>query len=230
MPENSNQPILKLEDVFKIYKYGELENVILQGISFEIPHNSMVSVIGPSGSGKSTLLNILGLLDVPDKGKMFLEGQDISKLSFNDLAEIRGKKIGFVFQQFNLIQHLSALENITMPMTFQGKPEPDAIKKAKGLLELVGLSGKENSRPNQLSGGEQQRVAIARSLANDPEIILADEPTGNLDSRTGQAIMETLANLNQKEGKTVIVVTHDSNISAYCQKSIILRDGKIVNI
>ena len=159
---------------------------------------------------------------------MFLDGQDTSKLSFDDLANIRGKRIGFVFQQFNLVQHLSALENITMPMIFQRKSEAEAIEKGKQLLDLVNLKGKENSRPGQLSGGEQQRVAIARALANDPEIILADEPTGNLDSRNGQAIMELLANLNKKEQKTVVVITHDSNIAAYCDNTIIIRDGEIV--
>ncbi|MDD5221138.1 MAG: ABC transporter ATP-binding protein [Candidatus Pacebacteria bacterium] len=222
------QPIIKLEDVFKIYKHGDVETAVLQGVNLDVFENTITSIIGPSGSGKSTLLNILGLLDVPDKGKMFLEGQDTSKLSFDDLADIRGKRIGFVFQQFNLVQHLSALENITMPMIFQKKNEGEAIEKGRQLLELVNLRGKENSRPGQLSGGEQQRVAIARALANDPEIILADEPTGNLDSRNGQAIMELLANLNKKEQKTVVVITHDSNIAAYCDSTIIIKDGKIV--
>jgi putative ABC transport system ATP-binding protein len=227
--EKQTQPIIRLENVFKIYTYGDVETIVLQGVTLDIFKDTMTSIIGPSGSGKSTLLNILGFLDLPDKGRMFLEGQDTSKLSFGDLADIRGKRIGFVFQQFNLIQHLSALENITMPMIFQGMKDSDAATKAKELLALVGLQGKENSRPGQLSGGEQQRVAIARSLANDPEIILADEPTGNLDSRNGQMIMELLANLNKKEGKTIIVITHDSNIAAYCDKTIVIRDGKIVN-
>jgi len=228
MESAQSQPIIKLENVFKIYKYGSVENVILQGISLEVNHSSMISIVGPSGSGKSTLLNILGLLDSPDKGNMYLEGQDVSRFSFNDLAEIRGKKIGFVFQQFNLIQHLNALENITMPMIFQGVSDEEAKKRGRSLLELVDLQVKENSRPSQLSGGEQQRVAIARALANNPEIILADEPTGNLDSKTGRVIMETLTNLNKNEGKTIIVITHDANIAAYCQKSIILKDGQIV--
>jgi len=224
-----NQPILRLEDVWKTYHIGEVETKALQGISLEINRGSFVSIVGPSGSGKSTLLNIMGLLDFPDEGKVFIEGKDISTLSLNEIAQIRGEKLGFVFQQFNLIQHLSALENVILPMIFQGVKENEAKERAKKLLALVELEEKINRKPFQLSGGEQQRVAIARALINNPAIILADEPTGNLDSKTGKMIMEIFKKLHKEENRTIVVVTHDSYIASYGEQKILIQDGKIAN-
>lgn len=220
--------ILKLENVYKTYHIGEVETRALRGISLEIYQGSFLSIVGPSGSGKSTLLNIMGLLDFPDKGKVFIEGKDVTTLSFNEMATIRGKYIGFVFQQFNLIQHLTALENVVLPMLFQNVGELEARKRAKNLLEMVGLKERIDRHPYQLSGGEQQRVAIARALANNPAIILADEPTGNLDSKTGKMIMEIFKRLHQDKNRTIIVVTHDSYIASYGDQKILIQDGQIV--
>jgi putative ABC transport system ATP-binding protein len=223
------EAVIKLENVWKSYKTGFLETKALAGINLEILRGSFVSIIGPSGSGKSTLLNIMGLLDLPDKGRVFIDNKDVSLFSLNKLAEIRGKKIGFVFQQFNLIEHLNALENVSLPMIFQGIEEREAKKRARSLLEAVNLKDKDLRKPSQLSGGEQQRVAIARALANNPEIILADEPTGNLDSKTGKMVMEVFKNLYQREKKTIIIVTHDPYIASYSRQKIFLKDGKIIS-
>lgn len=221
--------LIKLDNVWKIYQLGKVELTVLRGISLEIAPGSFVSILGPSGSGKSTLLNMIGVLDIPTKGKVFLAGQDISQLSEDELAQIRGKKVGFIFQQFNLLPNLSALENIMMPMLFQSVPQEKRKERAEFLLESVGLKERLEHRPSELSGGEQQRIAIARSLANDPEIVIADEPTGNLDSKTGEKVMEVLVNLHIKEGKTIIVVTHDPNIADYSEKVISIKDGQIVS-
>ncbi|HDZ54367.1 MAG TPA: ABC transporter ATP-binding protein [Candidatus Nealsonbacteria bacterium] len=221
--------LIKLENVWKIYQLGKVELTVLRGISLEIAPGSFVSILGPSGSGKSTLLNMIGVLDIPTKGKVFLAGQDISQLSEDELAQIRGKKVGFIFQQFNLLPNLSALENVMMPMLFQGVSQEKRKERAEFLLESVGLKERLEHRPSELSGGEQQRIAIARSLANDPEIVIADEPTGNLDSKTGEKVMEVLVNLHIKEGKTIIVVTHDPNIADYSEKVISIKDGQIVS-
>ena len=223
------EALLKLENVWKKYKlakYGEL--VILKKINIEISLGSFVTIMGPSGSGKSTLMYLLGLLDIPSEGKVYLEGNDISKFSEDELAEIRGKKIGFIFQQFNLLQNLTALENVMLPMIFQGVPEKKRIEQAKTLLDSVDLEHRVDHRPTEMSGGEQQRIAIARSLVNDPEIIIADEPTGNLDSTTGKIVMEILTKLHKEQKKTIIVVTHDPNIASYSQNIIHIQDGEIV--
>ncbi len=222
-------PLIKLENVWKIYQLGKVELAVLRGINLEITPGSFVSILGPSGSGKSTLLNMIGVLDIPTKGKVFLAGQDISQLSEDELAEIRGKKIGFIFQQFNLLQNLSALENVMLPMLFQGVSQEKRKEKAEFLLESVGLKKRLKHRPSELSGGEQQRIAIARSLANNPEVVIADEPTGNLDSKTGEKVMEVLVNLHIKEGKTIIVVTHDSHIADYSEKIISVKDGQVIS-
>lgn len=222
-------PLIKLENVWKIYQLGKVELTVLKGISLEINRGSFVSILGPSGSGKSTLLNIIGILDFPTKGKIFLEGEDISQFSEDELAKIRGKKIGFVFQQFNLLPHLNSLENVMIPMLFQGVFEKERKKKAGFLLASVGLKERALHRPSELSGGEQQRVAIARSLANNPEIVIADEPTGNLDSATGKKIMEILINLHKKDGKTIIVVTHDPNIADYSEQIVNMKDGQLLS-
>jgi len=187
-----------------------------------------VAITGSSGSGKSTCMNLVGCLDVPSKGKIFLEDKDISSLSRSNLAEIRGKKIGFIFQQFNLFPTLNALENVMLPAEFQDENGNDIKKRAKELLEMVGLGDRIHHRPTELSGGQAQRVAIARALANDPEIILADEPTGNLDSKTGEYIMNFLSKLNKEEGKTVIMVTHDLGLIKFAKRVIKLKDGQIM--
>lgn len=223
------KPIIKLENVWKIYQLGETEFPVLKEINLEITPGSFVVILGPSGSGKSTLLNMIGCLDLPTRGKVFLDGNDISKMSEDELAKIRGSKIGFVFQQFHLLQNLTALENVMIPMIFQGKSESERIERAKFLLTALGLEERIGHRPVELSGGEQQRIAIARALANNPEIIVADEPTGNLDSTTGKKIMEILVNLHRKEGKTIVVVTHDPTIANYSSQIVHLKDGQIVS-
>jgi putative ABC transport system ATP-binding protein len=220
--------IIKLENVWKVYYLGKVEVWALRGIDLEIKKGTFLSIIGPSGSGKSPLLNIIGCLDFPTRGKVFLEGEDIQKLSSDELSRIRGKKIGFIFQQFNLLSNLTAIENVALPMIFQGVSERERLKRAKELLESVGLKERIFHRPQELSGGEQQRVAIARALSNDPEIIIADEPTGNLDSKTGKQIMEVLKSLHQKQKRTILVVTHDPQIASYSEEILRIRDGKIV--
>ncbi|MEA3344121.1 MAG: ABC transporter ATP-binding protein [Patescibacteria group bacterium] len=224
MPE----PLIKLENIWKIYKLGKLDLAVLKEINLAINPGSFITITGPSGSGKSTLMYMIGCLDVPTKGKVFLDGKDVSKFSENQLAEIRGKKIGFVFQQFNLLSSLSAVENVAIPMVFQGIPEPERKEKAKKLLLSLDLKERLSHRPSELSGGERQRVAIARALVNDPEIIIADEPTGNLDSLAGKMIMEVLADLHRKQGKTIVVVTHDSKIADYSKQIVNIEDGEII--
>lgn len=220
--------IIKLENVWKIYQLDKVEVFALRGIDLEISPGGFVSIMGPSGSGKSTLLNMIGCLDVPTKGKVFLKGKDVAQLSESELALLRGKTIGFVFQEFNILPNLNALENVTLPMIFQGVSLAEREERAKELLTTVGLGGRIFHLPTELSGGERQRVAIARAFANDPELVIADEPTGNLDSITGKKIMEILATFHQKQGKTIVVVTHDPNIANYSQKIINIRDGQLV--
>jgi len=219
--------LIKLENVWKIYQLGKIELTVLREVSLEIAPGSFVIIMGPSGSGKSTLLHIISCLDTPTLGKVFLEDKDVSKLSENELAQIRGQKFGFVFQQFNLLPNLNSLENVMIPMVFQGIPESKRRERAELLLSSVGLKERLSHRPSELSGGEQQRVAIARALANDPEIIVADEPTGNIDSKTGKQIMEILISLHKKEKKTIIVVTHDPHIAGYSKQIINIKDGQI---
>lgn len=223
----AKKPIIRLKNVTKTYRMGNVDVNAVRGVSLDISQGEFVAVTGPSGSGKSTLMNMIGCLDYPTKGNIYLDGQDISTLEESDLAQIRGKKIGFVFQTFNLIPILSAAENVSLPMIFQGVPKEKRMKRAVELLTIVGLKERIHHKPNELSGGEMQRVAIARSLANDPEVILADEPTGNLDSANGKIIMETLRNLNKKEKKTIIIVTHDQNLMKYAKRIIKIRDGQI---
>lgn len=223
-----SQPLIKLENVWKTYKLGEIDLSVLRGVSLEIQLNSFATIMGPSGSGKSTLMYMLGFLDTPSQGKVFLNGQDTSNFSEDELAEIRGKKIGFIFQQFNLLQNLTSLENVMLPMIFQGTPEEKRKQRAKQLLESVNLGHRINHKPSEMSGGEQQRIAIARSLVNDPEILIADEPTGNLDSSTGKMVMEVLKKLHEEQKKTIVVVTHDPNIAHYSHNIIHIQDGQIV--
>jgi len=224
MPE----PLIKLENVWKTYKLGEFDLSVLKGVNLEIQSGGFATIMGPSGSGKSTLMYMLGLLDTPSQGKVYLQGQDTSNFSEDKLAEIRGKKIGFIFQQFNLLQNLTSLENVMLPMIFQGIPEEKRREKSKQLLESVDLGKRMDHRPSEMSGGEQQRIAIARSLVNDPEILIADEPTGNLDSSTGKTVMEILTKLHKEQKKTIVVVTHDPTIAHYSQNIIHIQDGQIV--
>jgi len=223
----AKRAVISLKNVTKTYRMGNVDVNAVRGVSLDISHGEFVAVTGPSGSGKSTLMNMIGCLDYPTKGNIYLDSQDISTLEESDLAQIRGKKIGFVFQTFNLIPILSAAENVSLPMIFQGVSKEKRLKRATHLLTGVGLKERIHHKPNELSGGEMQRVAIARSLANDPEVILADEPTGNLDSVNGKIVMETLRNLNKKEKKTIIMVTHDQNLMKYAKRIIRIRDGQI---
>ncbi len=218
---------ITLEDVHKIYQVDDVKVPAINGISLEINKGDFVVLIGPSGSGKSTAMNLIGCLDTPTKGEVYLDKYNISKLSESDLAQIRGKRIGFIFQTFNLIGSLTALENVMLPMTFQNIPREAKVKKARELLQLVGLGDRIQHLPGELSGGQKQRVAIARALVNDPEIILADEPTGNLDTKTGDEIINLLVEFNEK-GKTIILVTHNSELLKLGDKVVMLRDGKIV--
>ena len=226
--KEKNKVILDLKNVWKIYEMGDVEVVALRGLDLQVKQGEFVSIMGPSGSGKSTAMNMIGCLDVPSKGQIFLEGKDISTLTESNLAQIRGKKIGFIFQQFNLIPTLSALENIMLPMIFQNIPRNERMIKAKKLLEMVELTDRMHHKPNELSGGQQQRVAIARSLCNDPEVVLADEPTGNLDSKTGMTVMDFLKKLHKEEGKTIVMVTHDSDVAKHADRIEYLMDGKII--
>ncbi len=219
--------LIKLVKVWKSYRMGEISVDALRGADLIINKGDLVAIMGPSGSGKSTLINMIGCLDVPSKGNVFLEGQDISKLPESKLAQIRGQKIGFIFQQFNLIPNLTAKENVMLPMLFQGKSFEFRKKRAEELLDLVGLTDRSYHKPNELSGGEQQRVAIARSLINDPDVVLADEPTGNLDSKTGKHVMELLLKLHRDGKKTIIIVTHDKKLSTYAEKIVKILDGKV---
>lgn len=224
------QNIIELRDVVKEYKLGKTVVRALRGISFEIKKGDFVIVAGPSGSGKSTLLHIIGALDRPTGGKVFIEGKDITLLDDWSLAMLRRKTVGFVFQTFNLVPTLNALENVTLPLEPTGMDEVEKIKRAKELLKLVGLEHRMLHKPAELSGGERQRVAIARALINNPKIVLADEPTGNLDTRTGLQIIEAMKKLNVEEKKTFVVVTHDLSLLKYGNRHIYLKDGIIEKI
>ena len=220
------QKIIELKNVEKHYKMGDNIVKALDGVTTEIRRGDFVAIVGPSGSGKSTMMNMVGALDLATKGEIYIDGHDIERLSESELAQIRGRKIGFVFQTFNLIPTLTALENVMLPMTFQKIPKEERIKRAEKILEMVKLSHRKEHFPNKLSGGERQRVVIARALANSPEVILADEPTGNLDSKTGKEIMAIFNKLN-KEGKTIILVTHDLSLTKHANKILKIKDGKI---
>jgi len=218
----------KIRDMRKEYVLGDAKVHAIQGISFDVPQGDYISVMGPSGSGKSTLLNILGCLDRPTSGSYVLGGDDVAGMSDNQLAEIRATRIGFVFQSYNLLPALSVVENIEVPLYYSGKMSATRRTRCLELAEMVGLSDRLNHRPAQLSGGQQQRVAIARSLVNDPRFILADEPTGNLDSTTTSEILDLLGDLNS-DGRTIIVVTHELDVAERTKRSIRLRDGKILD-
>lgn len=225
----TKKPIIELKNVWKTYKMGDNNVHALQGIDLKVEHGEFIAIQGPSGSGKSTAMNLVGCLDTPTRGDVFLDGHNISSLSESDLAQIRGQKIGFIFQKFNLIDSLTALENVTLPMTFQGIPEQERLERGEKLLKQFGLGERMDHKPNQLSGGQQQRVAIARALAIDPPVILADEPTGNLDSKTGKEVMEFLRELHKHHNKTIVLVTHDDVLATRADKIAFLKDGKIIN-
>ncbi len=220
------QGIIHLENILKSYYLGKNELQVLKGISLDVFKNEYVALMGPSGSGKSTLMNILGCLDTPSGGKYILNGQDVSRMQDNDLAEVRNKEIGFVFQQFNLLPRLTAAENVALPLVYSGVGKKERTERAMEVLTRVKLSDRSHHKPNELSGGQAQRVAIARALINNPSIILADEPTGNLDSKTSYEIMEILGTIHA-DGNTVIIVTHEEDISTYAHRVIRLRDGVV---
>jgi len=219
-------PIITIKEMTKVYQLGEHEVHALKGVSLELYQGEMVAIMGPSGSGKSTMMNMLGALDSPTGGTYILDGTDASKLSEDQLAEVRNRKIGFVFQSFNLLPRTPALEQVELPLIYAGKSQRQKL--ATAALELVGLGDRLHHKPSELSGGQQQRVAIARALVNEPAIILADEPTGNLDSKSGTEIMQVLQTLNREKGITIIIVTHDPWIARHCGRVIRLADGLIV--
>ena len=229
MPKKSDI-LIKLKDVTKYYQMGDSVVKAVDGINIEIKKGEFVAIMGPSGSGKSTAMNLIGSLDLATEGKIYLEGFNIAELEESDLAQIRGKKIGFIFQSFNLIPNLTAKENVMLPMMFQDVPFDEREERAVYLLKMVNLIHRIDHYPKQLSGGEQQRVAIARALSNDPDIVLADEPTGNLDTKTGREVMRFLEDLNKK-GKTIIMVTHDADLAKQYAKTIYwLKDGKVEKV
>ena len=219
--------IITVDNINKTYKNGSLELQVLKNISFKVDKGEFLAIMGSSGSGKSTMMNILGCLDNQYEGRYILDGIDISKSTENELSEIRNKKIGFIFQSFNLLPRLTALENVELPLVYSSILKEERHKRANELLEMVGLKDRTHHRPNELSGGQRQRVAIARALVNDPSIILADEPTGNLDSKSEAEIIEILQNLN-KMGKTIVIVTHEPNIGEIAQRKIVFKDGEMI--
>ncbi len=219
--------IITVDKVNKTYKNGLLELQVLKNISFKVDKGEFLAIMGSSGSGKSTMMNILGCLDNQYEGRYILDGIDISKSTENELSEIRNKKIGFIFQSFNLLPRLTALENVELPLVYSSIPKEERHKRANELLEMVGLKDRTHHRPNELSGGQRQRVAIARALINNPSIILADEPTGNLDSKSEAEIIEILQKLN-KMGKTIVIVTHEPSIGEIAQRKIVFKDGEII--
>lgn len=220
------EPIIRLENIVKTYYMGDNSLTVLKSISLDIMQNEYVALMGPSGSGKSTLMNILGCLDTPTTGEYFLNRQDVSKMSDDDLADVRNLEIGFVFQQFNLLPRLTAVENVALPLIYAGISKKERTERAMEALKKVGLSDRSHHKPNEMSGGQIQRVAIARALINNPSILLADEPTGNLDSKTGDEVMEIFGKI-QSSGNTVILVTHEEEIATFAKRIVRLRDGVI---
>jgi putative ABC transport system ATP-binding protein len=230
MSNPSNGVAVRLDEVRKTYRTGEVEVHAVRGVSIEIAQGEFVALMGSSGSGKSTLMNILGCLDRPTAGRYYLDGEDVSSLNRDELADVRNRKLGFVFQNFNLLARTSALENVELPLLYSDLALTSAQlrDKAEQVLAAVGLQGRGDHTPSQLSGGQQQRVAIARALINDPEVLLADEPTGNLDSRTSVEVMEIFQSLNEK-GITIIMVTHEPDIASYARRNIVMKDGQVRN-
>ncbi len=220
-------PLMEFKDVYKIYPMGDTAVHAIDGISMTVQRGEFLAIVGQSGSGKSTCMNIIGCLDVPTSGQYFLDGKDVSHMNDNELAEIRNKKLGFIFQQYNLIPKLTVQQNVELPLLYAGLSEKEQAKRALESLDRVGLLDKAKNFPSQLSGGQQQRVSIARALAGDPSIILADEPTGALDSKTGKEVLQFLKKLHQ-EGNTIVLITHDNTIAAQAERVIRIQDGKVV--
>jgi len=220
-------PVIQVENLHKTYDLGEVQVHALRGVSLSVRQGEFVAVMGASGSGKSTFMNLIGCLDRPTRGRYLLEGQDVAGLSKRELAAIRNRRIGFVFQGFNLLARTSALENVELPLIYSGVPQQQRLERARASLKLVGLEGREQHHPSQLSGGQQQRVAIGRALINNPSIVLADEPTGNLDSRTSVEIMEIFQRLNEERNITILLVTHEPDVSRFAKRVIMFRDGKV---
>jgi len=227
--EGSSDDVIRIDRVSKIYQTGDILVHALRGLTLTIRRGEFVAIMGPSGSGKSTLMNVIGCLDRPTKGKYFLEGVDVSTMGKSELADVRNKRVGFVFQSFNLVSRTSALENVELPLLYAGVSGSERKRRAKEALAIVGLSDRERNMPNQLSGGQQQRVALARALVNNPSIVLADEPTGALDTRTSVEVMEIFQRLNRERKLTVIIVTHEADISLYAERVILVRDGRIAS-
>jgi len=221
-------PLIEIKNLIKTYETGDTSFNALDDVSLNVENGEFVCIMGASGSGKSTFMNMLGCLDKPTSGSYFLDGVDVRKLNENELAEIRNLKLGFVFQGFNLISRTSAIENVELPMIYKGIPKEIRMEKAREALKIVGLSKRESHHPNQMSGGQQQRVAIARAIVNDASIILADEPTGNLDTKTSIEVMEFFVKLNEEAGKTIILVTHEPDIAEYSKRVVRFQDGKII--
>jgi putative ABC transport system ATP-binding protein len=220
--------LIKLENVSKIYRMGQNNVQALRAASFELQRGDMTAIVGTSGSGKSTLMNIIGFLDRPTSGRYLYDNKDVSSLSEDELADIRNQEIGFVFQSFFLLPRLTALQNVVLPLFYRGLPHEETKRLAQQMLEKIGVGHLANNRPNQLSGGQQQRVAIARALVGDPKVILADEPTGALDSDTGNEVMQLLSDLHRKENRTIVIITHDKDISRRCERVMTIKDGVLV--
>ncbi len=225
----SNTDLIVIKNLIKTYATGDTSFNALDDVSLSVKQGEFVAIMGASGSGKSTFMNVLGCLDKPTSGTYFLDGIDVSKMTMDELSAIRNRKLGFVFQGFNLISRTSALENVEMPMIYKGIPPEERIKRAKAALKIVGLEKRETHMPNQMSGGQQQRVAIARAIVNDAPIILADEPTGNLDTKTSIEVMEFFVKLNSAARKTIVLVTHEPDIAEYAKRVVTFRDGKIIS-
>ncbi|HVN32315.1 MAG TPA: ABC transporter ATP-binding protein [Thermoanaerobaculaceae bacterium] len=220
--------MIEIRDLVKLYEMGEIQVRALDGVSLDVDRGEFLAIMGPSGSGKSTLMNLIGCLDTPSAGTYRLNEQEVSRLDDDELARIRNKEIGFVFQTFNLLSRTSAIENVEVPLVYAGVPRHERHRRAKEMLEQVGLGDRMHHQPNELSGGQRQRVAVARALVNRPSILLADEPTGNLDSRTGEEIMQLFDELN-RNGNTIVLVTHEEDIARHARKVVRLRDGKVVD-
>lgn len=223
----NNTPLIDIRNMSKVYKMGDVELKALNDISIKIYPREFVAIIGPSGSGKSTLMNMIGCLDVPTSGEYYIDGREVSKFKDDELAEMRNKLIGFIFQGFNLLAKLTAVENVELPLIYQGKSKTERLEKSLKALERVGLSERIHHKPSELSGGQQQRVAIARALAGNPQLILADEPTGNLDSKSGTEVMRMLRELHE-QGNTVVLITHDNSIAMQAKRLIRIHDGEVI--